>query len=299
MATNRYLNEALFSEKSEKEATDTSNGVNSIVSRGLLSNTGLSCQIGIVSSKYWVGEEAAILNQPIAYTVTCKGVVSALRIKASDLHFFPPECLKVIAQRAKLKLQWVSKRFVGLSQVNANVLNDDMQNRIYQKSIVSIQKKYPQANSNALQNLRRLLLIKESKLTPSTIYRLSQYGTKANYLASRNEKKTEKAADLTGYELGVQGEREAPTIRETEGISPLKRLRGIHVVRRSSKLSQARTLRFHNKKELRPIAGAQNDSMANPYSILPEIPERLLFKHTTRKHERASSFMGGVSTPLH
>ena len=64
------------------------------------------------------------------------------------------------------------KRLEQLTKIGTNLLNEDMGNRIYQKSIRKIKQEFPQANDVAIRNLSKLILKDEAKLTPSIFHKL-------------------------------------------------------------------------------------------------------------------------------
>ncbi len=176
------MNNALFQTENHEKAASAK-----AVPRGILSSTTLACQIGVLASGSWVGEETAILLEPLAYTVTAKGSVTALAIKLPNLSKLPIDCLSELAKKAKAKTIWITKRIQNLSETAADVLNSDAPNRIYQKCISQISQRFPQASEYAVQNLRKLVLKDEKRLSPATFHRLGYISRKAKSVSTSGQ----------------------------------------------------------------------------------------------------------------
>ncbi len=306
LKTNKYLQDALFSEHgngapqlSHAAAAESQE----IVPRGLLSSTTLSSQIGSVSSSSWVGEETAILKEPINYTVTAKGAVSALQIKVSSLSLLPSDCLSELVKKTKGKIVWISHRLVQLSETNAHVLNEDMPNRIYQKSITGIQQRFPQANPSALKHLRRVVLKDEAAISPSTLHKIRHARFGGSWKKERNSSFI--AGHCAGTALGDyadedSGESNSPSCRKPIVGGRLIKLvpiarggeEGKQEASRTLKLSQASTIRVAGtgaRHELVPTVFDSKGSGNDPYSILPELVKRCSRRDT--KSKRTYSFI--------
>jgi len=162
---NKYLQEALF-----KPISKTAQG--KILTRGLLSKTAITAQIGLLSPGSWFGEEGVMLNSPVSYSVTARNYCTILVMKSSSFSNLPSELLAAIAERTKVKTIWKLKRLEQLTKTTTNLLNEDMGNRIYQKSVKKLEQEFPQASASAIQNLSKLILKNEPKLTPSIFHKL-------------------------------------------------------------------------------------------------------------------------------
>ncbi len=291
MKSNKYLQDALFLE------SQSDGSPQELVPRGLLSSTTLACQIGAVSSNTWIGEEGAVLKKPLNYTVTAKGPVCALQTRVSDLALLPSDCLSELVKKTKGKIMWISERLFQLSETNANMLNEDMSNRIYQKSIARIQERFPQANASALLHLRRVVL-KDDPISPSTLHRIDRARYSVNYKRSLNASLPDAAPLSEGsYSPTISakpilGGRLIKLVPLTISRRRWERQGGEEETQKMLRLVQASTIRGERRRELVPIAPDRRAETKDPACVLPEIIKRYGRKNGQPRSRRACSFMG-------
>eukprot|EP00826_Nyctotherus_ovalis_P031696 TRINITY_DN2539_c0_g1_i6.p1 TRINITY_DN2539_c0_g1~~TRINITY_DN2539_c0_g1_i6.p1 ORF type:complete len:136 (+),score=6.70 TRINITY_DN2539_c0_g1_i6:151-558(+) len=131
-----------------------------------------------------------------------------------------------------------------------------MGNRIYQKSVRKIEKEFPQANPSAIQNLGKLILKNEPKLTPSIFQKLGYVrGRMCNstlrtcIFAYNFEDKTNSDSELSFFKK----KRPSPIIEPLKPIDP--------------KISTTKVKRNFKVR----FATVNKDSPIKRISILPEI----------------------------
>jgi hypothetical protein len=174
---NKYLQDAIFTDVSSPPELGP---------RGFLSPTIINCELGTLTGKNWVGEDAVFAKQGLKYTATAKGGVTAFEIRNGHFLMLPKECLQNIGEKAKKKLRWTAKRCYTLSKTNIDLLNDDMPNRVFQKSIVKLRQRFPLANNAALSNLRRVALQNEPVVQVQTLFKLGNlYSRETKWLFQR------------------------------------------------------------------------------------------------------------------
>lgn len=163
--SNPYLSEAVFQNDAAKTPT--------LIPHGLLSATTISCLLGVVVRGSWVGEDAALTNKPLTYTATAKGPIETLELPKKKLHMLPRESLTLLGTQAKRKLGWAAERCYALDRTNVDVLNQDMPNRVFQKSLAKMQRRFPQALDHTLRNIRDLIFKREDNINIRTLYKLA------------------------------------------------------------------------------------------------------------------------------
>lgn len=212
------------------------------------------------------------------YSVTTRGFVKVYQIKTSNLQLLPKDCLTEFALKCKNKMKWIAKRMTNISETNANVLNEDSTNRIYQMSIASIQRKFPQASSAALRNLRNFVLKDESHINKSTLFKIANSNTKAKSTSNRNMILQENKSFFPqiGYER-LKRKMKEKVNSSLDHYNPKEIIK-----RKITMLSQAMTLKIGRRKELIPTILAKYYSMTrkNNCIVLPDI-----FKTTQRRRE--------------
>lgn len=222
----------------------------------MLSNTAIAAQIGLLSPGGWFGEEAVILGAPVIYSVTARSHCTLLVMKSSSFSNLPSEILAAMAEKTRLKAVWLTRRLKQLTEITTGLLNEDMGNRIYQKSVKKLEKEFPQANPSAIQNLGRLILKNEPKLTPSIFQKLGYVrgrmcnSTLKTCISAYNiEDKKNSDSELSFFKK----KRVSPAIEPLKAIDPKK---GTTKFKRNFKVM---------------FATVNKDSPIKRVSILPEI----------------------------
>ncbi len=101
-----------------------------------------------------MGEDSIFLDEGLKYNCTGIDHVHVLSLSQRHLSHLPKECIAEFIHNLKEKLDWMYKRYIAISETNVDVLNSDVSNQIYQKSITNLRKNFPAANQNILKKLR-------------------------------------------------------------------------------------------------------------------------------------------------
>ncbi len=120
--------------------------------------------MGTLSEGSWISEDSAIINEALTCTTVAKTAVSVFEISTSKFRLLPPEALAELAMKSKGKLEWGAERCYNLGKTNIDLLNKDMRNRVYQKSVGKIKERFDQINEGAVKYIRDVMFRKEEQV---------------------------------------------------------------------------------------------------------------------------------------
>ena len=132
--------------------------------QGFISKTINCYNVGILTSKQWIGEDDILLNKgKYLHTVISKESCTILEISKSDLLKLPREIQIKLIEIAKAKLKWMNQRFFKIKRVYSNIYKLNYPNdknveedlKKMEENIINLQEVYPGANCNILTNIHK------------------------------------------------------------------------------------------------------------------------------------------------
>ncbi len=128
--------------------------------KSYFSQTTNSFQLGILSANEWIGDEFLFFgdSQSVPYSITSTKPLLVYALSREDFYSkFSKEMQMFLEENAAHKCRWIEKRFFEILK-NLNQLKDSYFEGITDKSS-EVQKKFPRANSNALNTIRNKELV--------------------------------------------------------------------------------------------------------------------------------------------
>jgi len=121
---------------------------------GYFSDTTNSLQISIVGKNHWIGDEALVLGENVAYpfSVVSNSKVIVYEISIEDLmHSLPQNISLMLSKNWKKKLKFLESRVINICKSVSEVAKWDNYYQEYTDRITEVSKLFSQASKSAIK----------------------------------------------------------------------------------------------------------------------------------------------------